>query len=141
VALLLEKEERTELREMEERMEWRGRDERMEWRDKDERMERRDRDERMERRELQDLVERKDFIERTDAGRGCWGFGKRPELGLGILPQQVHGSSFAGMLTRCMLGMLTREAVLIGLAKRIPSPHGGIVVEAGIDALTEPPLT
>lgn len=95
----------------------------------------------MERRELQDLVERKDLIERTDAGRGCWEFWERLELGLSILPQQVHCSSFAGVLSWCMLGMLTKEAVLIGLATRIPSPHGRIVVEAGMDAFIEPPVT
>jgi hypothetical protein len=63
--------------------------ERQEWtllRDMEERTEERERDERMERRELQDLVERKDFIERTDAGRGCWEFWERLELGLSILP-------------------------------------------------------
>src|SRR5271170_7204845 len=97
-------------------------------------MEERDMDERMERRELQDLVERKDFIECTDAGRDCWKFWERRALGLIILPQQVHCSSFAGVLAWYMLGMLTREAVLIGLATRIPSPHGRVVVEAGIDA-------
>jgi hypothetical protein len=104
-------------------------------------MEERDRDERMERIEFQDLVERKDFIERTDAGRGCWEFWERLELGLSILPQQVHRSSFAGVLAWYMLGMLTREAVLIGLATRIPSPHGRLVVDAGIDALIEPLVT
>jgi hypothetical protein len=110
----------------------------MEERDKDERTEEREKDERMERRELQDLVERKDLIERTDAGRE---FRERLELGLSTLPQQVHRSSFAGVLAWCMLGMLTREAVLIGLATRTPSPHGRVVVEAGIDAFIEPRLT
>jgi hypothetical protein len=104
-------------------------------------MERRDRDERIELREFQDLVERKDFIDRTDGGRDCWEFGNRLESVLRILPQQVHDSSCAGMLAWCRLGMLTREAVLIGLARRIPSPRGRIVVEAGIDALIEPPVT
>jgi hypothetical protein len=113
----------------------------MEERDKDERTEERERDERMERRELQDLVERKDLVERTDAGRDCWEFRERLELGLSTLPQQVHRSSFAGVLAWCMLGMLTREAVLIGLATRTPSPHGRVVVEAGIDAFIEPRLT
>jgi hypothetical protein len=107
----------------------------------EERMERRDRDERIERRELQDLFERKDLIERTDAGRGCWKFCERLELSLSILPQQGHGAGFAGVLAWYILGMLTREAVLIGLATRIPSPRGRIVAEAGIDAVTEALVT
>jgi hypothetical protein len=67
-------------------------------RDTEERMERSDRDERIELREFQDLVERKDLIERTDGGRGCWEFWDQVELALRILPQQVHGSSFADTL-------------------------------------------
>ena|ERR1700733_125255 len=104
-------------------------------------MERRDRDERIELREFQDLVERKDLIERTDGGRGCWEFWDQVELVLRTLPQQVHDSRLAGPLAWCKLGMLTRVAVLIGLAKRIPSPHSRVVVESGIDALIEPPVT
>src|SRR2546430_2600261 len=102
-------------------------------------MERRDRDERIELREFQDLVERKDFIERTDGGRGCWEFWDQLELVLRILLQQAHDSSFTGTLAWRRLRMLTREDVLIDLAARIPSPRGRIVVEAGIDALIEPP--
>jgi hypothetical protein len=66
----------------------------------------------------------------------CW---EALESGLRTLPQQEQGSKLTAVLAWRKMGMLMREAVLMGRATRISSPHGCIGEETGIDALFDGP--
>lgn len=73
-------------------------------RDMLDRIERSESDERMERSDRQDLVDRKDFMERTDAGRDCWGWQGELVLGRYTLPEQEHCSTAEGGRNCCGCG-------------------------------------